>query len=144
MHSKQAGCRWEGIAKHMIAWLADMISQNEKAKEITGTLAQFDDMLMQLDTRHSDPDMPNVKFSTSASQAKSIKATHMIPLWIQIQIVLGSTNVFVTPAQHPGVHTCIAMLLDMGSLLGRPRPINRRKRLLIGHKFSNVPGAKYC
>jgi hypothetical protein len=27
---------------------------------------------------------------------------------------------------------------------GRPRAINRPKGLLIGHKFSNVPGAKYC
>ena len=142
----------------MIAWLADMISQNEKAKETTGTLAQFDDMLMQLDTRHSDPDMPNVKFSTSASQAKSIKATHMIPLWIQIQIVLGSTNVFVTPAQHPGVHTCIAMLLDMGSLLhlaeytskdtevlqlNSRRLMTQLKEVFAGHSKSNFRFKKF-
>jgi hypothetical protein len=152
------GCRWEGIAKHMIAWLADMISENEQEKKIPGTLAQFDDMLMQLDTRHSDPDMPHVKFSTSASQAKSIKATHMIPLWIQIQIVLGSTNVFVTPAQHPGVHACIAMLLDMGSLLhlaeytskdtqvlqlNSRRLMEKLKKVFAGHSKSNFCFKKF-
>jgi hypothetical protein len=151
-------CRWEGIAKHMIAWLASMITKNEKDKEITGTLAQFDDMLMQIDNRHSDPDMPIVKFSTSASQAKSIKATHMIPLWIQIQIVLGSTYVFLTKEQHPGVHECIAQLLDMGALLhlaeytdqstqvlqlSSRRLMSNLKKVFAGHSKSNFCFKKF-
>jgi hypothetical protein len=41
----------------------------------------------------------------------------VIPLRVQVQIALGATNVFITPDQHAGVHECIAMLLDMGSLL---------------------------
>ena len=111
--------RWEGIAKHMLQWLISMIENNEREKTIPGGLAMFDDLIMVVNTRHSDSDLPTVKFSQSLSSMNSIKATHMIPLWIQIQIVLGCDYVFVTKDQHADVHQCIAMLLDLGNLLHR-------------------------
>jgi hypothetical protein len=69
------GCRWEGIAKHMVTWVADMISENETNNVISGNLGMFDDMIMSMNTRHSeynsDTDMPTVKFLQCASQAKA-------------------------------------------------------------------------
>lgn len=101
----------------MLQWLISMIDMNERAKTIPGSLAKFDDMVMLVNTRHSDFDVPTVNFTQTVSSMNSIKATHMIPLWIQIQIVLGCDYVFVTQHQHADVHQCIAMLLDLGSLL---------------------------
>ena len=38
----------------MLQWLISMIDMNERAKTIPGGLAKFDDMVMLVNTRHSD------------------------------------------------------------------------------------------
>jgi hypothetical protein len=59
----------------MVTWVADMISENETNNVISGNLGMFDDMIMSMNTRHSeynsDTDMPTVKFLQCASQAKA-------------------------------------------------------------------------
>ena len=61
--------------------------------------------------------MPTFKFSGSVSDMKGIPASRMIPLWVQIQVVLGGDGIFLPAADADGVHSTIAMLLDLGYLL---------------------------
>jgi hypothetical protein len=108
---------WEGIAKHMLTWLCNMIKVNFTEGDVEGSIRDFDLFVMQINTRHSDHTMPTFHFNSGVSELKGIPASRMIPLWIQIQVVLGCTNAFLTSDQHGDVHTAISMLLDLGHSL---------------------------
>ena len=48
--------RWEGIAKHMLQWLTDMIDKNNKEQKAVGSVGELDDFIANISTRHSIPD----------------------------------------------------------------------------------------
>jgi hypothetical protein len=66
-------------------------------------------------------------------------ATTVVPTAVSTAV-----NTITEKGDSEPTPTDVADSMSSSSTIGRPRPINRRKRLLIGHKFSNVPGAKYC
>jgi hypothetical protein len=108
---------WEGIAKHMLTWLCDLIKLNAFTSTVSGTIRDFDIFIMQINTRHSDHTMPTFHFNSGVSELKGIPASRMIPLWIQIQVVLGCSGAFLTAEQHIPVHAAISMLLSLGHSL---------------------------
>ena len=108
---------WEGMAKHVITWILQLIEENHKEKKVAWGPRMLDEMLMTFDCRHSDRDVPTHRFHSGISNLKMIPAKHMLPLMVQLQVILGCDFQFVTRSQHDEVHMIFACFIRLGYLL---------------------------
>ena len=108
---------WEGMAKHVVTWILQLIEDNYKEKKVAWGPSMLDEMLMTFDCKHSDRDVPTHRFHSGISNLKMIPAKHMLPLMVQLQVILGCDFQFVTRSQHDEVHMIFACFIRLGYLL---------------------------
>ena len=103
------------MAKHLVTWIIALINHNSAQNNITGTERMLDEMLMSFDCKHSDKSIPTHHFHSGISNLAKIPAKHMVPLIVQLQVVVGTTDVFFTDSQRSTIHDLLAYFVGLGA-----------------------------
>jgi len=106
---------WEGMAKHFVTWVTKLITKNSDEKLVTGNEKELDEMLMSFNCKHSDKSIPTHHFHGGISNLAKIPAKHMIPLLVQLQVIIGCSDTFVTVNQKDTINDIIAAFVALGS-----------------------------
>ena len=105
---------WEGMAKHFVTWIVQLITKNNAEGLVTGTEKTLDEMLMGFNCKHSDKSIPTHHFHGGISNLTKIPAKHMVPLLVQLQVIVGCSDTFVTVKQKDTINDIIAIFVALG------------------------------
>ena len=104
---------WEGMAKHFVTWMVQLIEKNNDEGLVNGTEKTLDEMLMGFNCKHSDKSIPTRHFHGGISNLAKIPAKHMVPLLVQMQVIVGCSDTFVTATQKDTINDIIATFIAL-------------------------------
>ena len=91
-----------------------LITKNNAEGLVTGTEKTLDEMLMGFNCKQSDKSIPTHHFHGGISNLTKIPAKHMVPLLVQLQVIVGCSDTFVTVNQKDTINDIIATFVALG------------------------------